>query len=107
MRLGGTVSYTAAVAASLARSSPAHAADPSTVEWSDDWPRVKWWEVVAARSLTVADTEFEDVAPLPSLMHFGFGSGRPLGEIQSGSLDAIPTLLPVRGGTELGMSGIF
>jgi membrane-associated phospholipid phosphatase len=44
---------------------------------------------------------------LPSLMHFGFGSGRPLGEIQSGSLDAIPTLLPVQGGTELGMLGIF
>ena len=44
---------------------------------------------------------------LPSLMHFGFGDGRPLGEIQSGSLDAIPTLLPVPGGTELGMLGVF
>jgi hypothetical protein len=43
---------------------------------------------------------------LPSLMHFGFGSGRPVGEIQSGSLDAIPTLIPVQGGTELGMLGV-
>jgi membrane-associated phospholipid phosphatase len=49
----------------LALESVAHA-DPAKVEWSDDWPRVKWWEVVAALSLTVGDTEFEDRVPLPS-----------------------------------------
>src|SRR5271154_3726033 len=45
--------------------SVAHA-DPAKVEWSEDWPRVKWWEVVAALSLTVGDTEFEDRVPLPN-----------------------------------------
>jgi membrane-associated phospholipid phosphatase len=44
---------------------------------------------------------------LPSLMHFGFGSGRPVGEIRSGSLQMVPTLLPRLGGTELGMVGTF
>jgi membrane-associated phospholipid phosphatase len=64
-----TSSSTLACALSLACvpvASPAYAADPSTVEWSDHWPRVKWWEVVAALSLTVGDTEFEDHVPLPS-----------------------------------------
>jgi hypothetical protein len=49
----------------VAVESVAHA-DPATVEWSEEWPRVKWWEVVAALSLTVGDTEFEDRVPLPS-----------------------------------------
>jgi hypothetical protein len=53
-------------AASLVLPGVAHAADPSKVEWSDDWPRVKWWEVVAAVTLTVGDTEFEDRVPLPT-----------------------------------------
>jgi hypothetical protein len=44
---------------------------------------------------------------LPSLLHFGFGSGRPVGEIKTGSIDAVPTLLPRPGGTELGMVGVF
>lgn len=44
---------------------------------------------------------------LPSLMHFGFGSGRPIGEIRTGTLDMVPTLLPRAGGTELGMIGVF
>jgi hypothetical protein len=44
---------------------------------------------------------------IPSLMHFGFGSGRPVGEIHSGSLTAVPTLLAVPGGSELGMRGVF
>jgi len=44
---------------------------------------------------------------LPSLLHFGFGAGRPAGEIRSGSLDMAPTLLPRPGGTELGMVGVF
>jgi hypothetical protein len=44
---------------------------------------------------------------LPSLLHFGFGSGKPIGEIRSGSLDLLPTLIPRPGGTELGMVGVF
>jgi len=41
-------------------------ADPATVEWSKDWPRVKLWEVVAAASLTVGDTVYEETVPLPT-----------------------------------------
>jgi membrane-associated phospholipid phosphatase len=44
---------------------------------------------------------------LPSLLHFGFGSGRPVGEIRTGTLRMAPTLLPRAGGTELGMVGDF
>lgn len=44
---------------------------------------------------------------LPSLLHFGFGGGRPIGEIRSGSLEMAPTLLPRPGGTQLGMVGVF
>jgi|HubBroStandDraft_6_1064221.scaffolds.fasta_scaffold87084_2 hypothetical protein len=44
---------------------------------------------------------------LPSLLHFGFGSGRPVGEIRTGTLRMVPALLPQAGGTELGMVGIF
>jgi hypothetical protein len=44
---------------------------------------------------------------LPSLLHFGFGSGQPVGQIRSGSLEMAPTLLPYPGGTELGMVGVF
>ena len=44
---------------------------------------------------------------LPSLLHFGFGSGRPVGEIRTGTLRMVPTLLPQAGGTELGMVGVF
>jgi membrane-associated phospholipid phosphatase len=44
---------------------------------------------------------------LPSVMHFGFGSGRPIGEVHSGSLHFVPTVLPARGGTELGVVGVF
>jgi hypothetical protein len=40
---------------------------------------------------------------LPSLLHFGFGNGRPVGEIRTASIDAVPT----PGGTELGMVGAF
>lgn len=44
---------------------------------------------------------------LPSLMHFGFGSGRPIGEIRSGTLEMAPTLLPSPGGSQLGVVGAF
>jgi hypothetical protein len=44
---------------------------------------------------------------LPSLLHFGFGGGRALGEVRSGGLDMRPTLLPREGGGLLGMVGVF
>ena len=44
---------------------------------------------------------------LPSLLHFGFGSGRPVGEIRAGTLRMVPTLLPRTGGTELAVVGVF
>jgi hypothetical protein len=44
---------------------------------------------------------------LPSLLHFGFGSGRPVGEVRTGTLEMAPTLLPRQGGAELGMVGVF
>ncbi len=44
---------------------------------------------------------------LPSLLHFGFGSGRPVGQIHTGSIDAVPTLLPRPDGAELGLVGVF
>ncbi len=47
-------------------SGSAFAADPDRVEWSDDWPRVRLWEVAAAAVLTVGDTEFEDYVPISS-----------------------------------------
>ena len=55
----------AVIAAGIALTSTARA-DPARVEWSDEWPRVKWWEVAAALALTVGDTEFEKYAPLPT-----------------------------------------
>jgi membrane-associated phospholipid phosphatase len=44
----------------------ARATDPDRVEWSDDWPRARLWEVVDAVVLTIADTEIEDHVPIPS-----------------------------------------
>jgi hypothetical protein len=41
------------------------ATDPATVEWSDDWPRVRLPEVIAAAALTIGDTAFEEFVPLP------------------------------------------
>src|SRR5260370_16008850 len=55
----------APVASILGVASVAHA-DPAKVEWSDQWPRVRLWEAIAAATLTVGDTEFEDHVPLPS-----------------------------------------
>jgi hypothetical protein len=42
------------------------AADPTAVEWSDDWPKVHVWEIAAAAALTIGDTEVEKALPLPS-----------------------------------------
>ncbi len=44
---------------------------------------------------------------LPAVMHFGFGSGRPLGEVTVGDLRAAPTLLPYPGGAAAGWVGVF
>jgi hypothetical protein len=45
---------------------------------------------------------------VPSLLHFGFGGGRPAGEIRAGNVDAVPTLLAAPGGgAELGLIGSF
>jgi hypothetical protein len=54
-----------AIAASALWPSDARATDPATVEWSDDWPRIRIWEVGAAAALTVGDTAFEELVPLP------------------------------------------
>jgi membrane-associated phospholipid phosphatase len=44
---------------------------------------------------------------LPSVLHYGFGSGRRAGAIRSGSVDMVPTLMPYRGGAGVGMVGVF
>jgi len=41
-------------------------ADPDRVEWSDDWARVRLWEVADAVALTIGDTEIEDHVPVPA-----------------------------------------
>jgi membrane-associated phospholipid phosphatase len=65
MRLGRILLRTAMVAGALPIPRVARA-DPSTVQWSDEWPRVQLWEVIDALALTVGDTEFEDRVPLPN-----------------------------------------
>jgi membrane-associated phospholipid phosphatase len=44
---------------------------------------------------------------LPSLLHYGFGSGRGIGEVRSGSTLVIPTVLGYPGGAGLGAVGLF
>lgn len=44
---------------------------------------------------------------LPSILHFGLGTGKPIGEVRTGNLDLVPTLLPRAGGAELGVVGFF
>jgi membrane-associated phospholipid phosphatase len=51
----------------------ATAADPDRVEWSKDWPRVRWWEAVSAVALTVADAEIEPNVPIQSQAHWRGG----------------------------------
>jgi membrane-associated phospholipid phosphatase len=65
MRRVGSSVRSAIIAAGLALTSTARA-DPIRVEWDEDWPRVKWWEVIGTVALTVGDTEFESHAPLPT-----------------------------------------
>jgi membrane-associated phospholipid phosphatase len=54
------------LAAGILRATPARAADPDRVEWSDDWPRVRLWEAVDAAVLTIADTGIENYVPIVS-----------------------------------------
>jgi len=44
---------------------------------------------------------------LPSLLHYGFGNGRGIGEVRSGSTLVIPTVVGYPGGAGLGAVGIF
>jgi hypothetical protein len=44
----------------------AAATDPDQVEWSPDWPRLRLWEDIGAVALTLGDTQFENLVPLPS-----------------------------------------
>jgi len=43
----------------------AGAVDPDRVEWSDDWARVRLWEVIDAVVLTIGDTEIENHVTIP------------------------------------------
>jgi hypothetical protein len=44
---------------------------------------------------------------LPSLLHFGFGSGHPIGEVHAGSMTLAPTVMSRAEGAELGVVGVF
>jgi membrane-associated phospholipid phosphatase len=44
---------------------------------------------------------------LPSMMHYGFGSGRPIGEVRVGGMRMVPFPTAYVGGAGLGLAGIF
>jgi hypothetical protein len=44
---------------------------------------------------------------LPSLLHYGFGKGHGIGEVRSGSLRMVPTMMGYPGGGGVGAVGIF
>lgn len=44
---------------------------------------------------------------LPSLLHYGFGDGHPLGEVRAGSLTAVPSFEALAGGGGLRLVGTF
>jgi membrane-associated phospholipid phosphatase len=44
---------------------------------------------------------------LPSVLHYGFGSGRAIGEVRSGSLVMVPSVLGYPGGAGIGAVGLF
>lgn len=46
-------------------SCPAQATDPKRVEWSRDWPRVRWWEILDVVLLTVASEEINSAWETP------------------------------------------
>jgi hypothetical protein len=44
---------------------------------------------------------------LPSLLHDGFGGGRPVGEVQVSGIHLVPIPQAYRGGAGLGVAGVF
>jgi membrane-associated phospholipid phosphatase len=62
-----------ALALVFANGRTAHAADPNRVEWSDDWPRIRFWEAIDAVALTIGDTEIEEQVAIPSSPHWRGG----------------------------------
>jgi hypothetical protein len=44
---------------------------------------------------------------LPSLLHYGFGGGRAVGELRSGSFWMVPSIVGYPGGAGLGAGGVF
>ena len=44
---------------------------------------------------------------LPSLLHYGFGNGRAIGEVRSGSMLLVPQVVGYPGGAGLGAVGVF
>jgi hypothetical protein len=44
---------------------------------------------------------------LPAALHYGFGSGHPLGEVRSGDFRLVPTVMPYAGGAGAGVVGVF
>lgn len=44
---------------------------------------------------------------VPSLLHYGFGGGRAVGEVRSGSFWMVPTIVGYPGGAGLGAGGAF
>ena len=44
---------------------------------------------------------------LPSVLHYGFGGGRPIGEIHTSAFDAIPIAQAYPGGGGVGLTGTF
>jgi len=44
---------------------------------------------------------------VPSLLHYGFGKGRALGEIRTSGLDLVPTVMPFNRGAGFGAVGTF
>ena len=44
---------------------------------------------------------------LPSVLHYGFGGGRPMGEMRVGGARIVPTLLAQVGGAGFGVVGSY
>jgi hypothetical protein len=44
---------------------------------------------------------------LPAALHYGFGGGRPIGEIHTSLFDAVPIAQAYPGGAGVGLTGAF
>lgn len=44
----------------------ADVSDPQKVQWSADWPRARWWEVLDVVALTIASDEINEKWPTPT-----------------------------------------